>query len=607
MPGIAGIISKRLGNAQEQDLRIMLNCMVHEPFYNSGIYVNHQLGLYVGWTCHRDSFADCMPVFNENKDVVLIFSGENFGDKETGQNLKGRGHEFDPLNATVLIHLYEEEGEDFLKRLNGWFNGLLVDTQQGKTILFNDRFGMQRIYYHESQDEFVFASEAKALLSIRPHLRVIDFKGLGEYLTCGCVLQNRSLFSNIFLLPGGAAWKFQDSACAKKDHYFNPESWENQFFLERETFYEQFKETFQEVMPSYLEPDGSVGISLTGGLDTRMLMACVDRAPGSMPCYTFGGMYRDSFDVSVSREVAQACRQKHYVLQLGREFLVNYPRLAEKSVYISDGCLDACSAYELYLNKLARGIAPIRLTGNYGSEVLRNVRAFKAIPPGDGLLDPDFSVHTREAVKTFAEISKGHRLSFAVFRQAPWYGYGRLSVEQSQLTLRTPYMDNAVVALAYQAPEGATATREISLRLIADCNPALSKILTDRGFGHASNFSSIASRIYREFLFRSDYYYNHGMPHWLAKIDTTLSPLHLEKLLLGHHKFHHYRIWFRRELAEYMTDMLSDERTASRPHVKNPATLKKMVNDHMRGVRNCTSEINMMLSVELIYRLLIEQ
>ena len=89
----------------QRDLAQMLRCMEHEPFYHTGTYVNAQLGLYAGWVCHEGSFSDCMPVFNETRDRVLIFTGENFADFATIRHLGEQGHEFTNLNASYLIHL----------------------------------------------------------------------------------------------------------------------------------------------------------------------------------------------------------------------------------------------------------------------------------------------------------------------------------------------------------------------------------------------------------------------------------------------------------------------------------------------------------------------
>jgi asparagine synthase (glutamine-hydrolysing) len=95
------------------------------------------------------------------------------------------------------------------------------------------------------------------------------------------------------------------------------------------------------------------------------------------------------------------------------------------------------------------------------------------------------------------------------------------------------------------------------------------------------------------------------MPHWLAKLDSALSPLQLERLFLGRNKFHHFRIWFRRELAQYVLDLLLDKQTATRPYL-NRNFLEKMVSGHLRGDHSYTNEINMVLTAELLHRLLIE-
>ncbi|NIV14814.1 MAG: hypothetical protein GWN62_27155 [Aliifodinibius sp.] len=606
MPGIAGIISKMPSERNEKYLRLMIDCMLHEPFYTSGTYLNHQRGLFAGWVCHRDSFSDCMPIFNEKKDLLLLFSGENFADKEMTDQLKKKGHEFDAANASYLIHLYEEEGDGFLQHLNGWFSGVLVDLRKTKVVLFNDRYGMQRIYYHESKDAFLFASEAKSLLKVRQELRKIDLESFGEFFSCGCALQNRTLFSNVFLLPGGSVWTFGKDGRVKKDRYFKPEVWENQPVLEKETFYKRLRETFPNILPRYFHSKHPIAISLTGGLDTRMILAARDNPLDTLPCYTFGGMYGDSYDVKVARQIAAACHQTHQVLRLDGKFLYDFPNLAEKTVYITDGSLDVNGSPELYLNRLAREIAPIRMTGNYGSEVLRIVRAFKPHPSCKRLFHSDFIKYVQNAARTFADINKGHRLSFIVLKQAPWYHTGRLALEQSQLTLRSPYLDNDLVSLVYQAPTIATTTDEISLRLINDGNPALGGMMTDRGIGGRSNYLfSKCARLYYEILFKAEYYFDYGMPQWLARLDHTFAPLHLERLLLGRHKFYHFRVWFRDQLSDYVREMLLDGQTANRPYW-NKGFLEEMVSAHLKGSRNYTIEINKILTAELIHRLLIE-
>ncbi len=607
MPGIVGIISQKSSNANSEDLRLMVNCMMHEPTYNSGTYVNEGLSVYVGWISNRGSFSDCMPLVNEKRDLVLIFSGEDFGGKQITNHLKKREHEFDLTNASYLVHLYEEDGEGFLSRLNGWFSGILIDQRQREVILFNDRFGMSRVYYHECEEGIFFASEAKAILRVLPKPREIEMNALGEFFACGAVLNNRTMFSGISILPGGSAWTFCGGRPVERKQYFTCREWEEQQSLEGEPFHDELRETFKRVVPRYFCGPEQAAVSLTGGLDTRMIMAYADKEPGTLPCYTFGGMYRDCFDVKIAREIAKVCRQEYQVIRLGREFLQEFPRLAERTVYVTDGCLDVCASHEIYLNSLAREIAPVRVTGNYGSEVLRSVNYFRANPPAPGLLNADMQRIVEDSSRAFDEPRGGPQLSYAVFNLIPWLLYGRLAAGQSQLVVRTPYMDNDLVGLMYRAPDEVRATKDASLRLIKHGNPVLSGIMTDRGIGDNWNILwSKLGRLHREALFKAEYWYGDGMPNRLVKWDHALRALHPGKLFLGRHKIEQYREWFKNELSEYVRSVLLDEKSLSRPYVDRNGMVA-IVNGHIRGNGNYLAGIDRALTAELAQRTLIER
>src|SRR5262249_17781579 len=200
------------------------------------------------------------------------------------------------------------------------------------------------------------------------------------------------------------------------------------------------------------------------------------------------------------------------------------PHYAERTVYLTDGCAEVNRAADLYLNERARQIAPVRMTGNYGSEVLRRVTAFKPVESVSAVFAADFRRYVHEAATTYAEQRRGHPVSFAAFRQAPWYHYGLLALEQTQLSVRSPYLDDEIVRIAYRAPELADHGRDICLRLIADANPALSSIRTDRGLGPRGLFAA-ATRALLELQFKAEYAFDYGMPQWLAAIDHRLAPL----------------------------------------------------------------------------------
>ena len=605
MPGIVGIITRMPREEAERELLQMVATLRHETFYVTGMWAEESLGVYVGWVARKDSFTDAMPLRNEPGDVILVFSGEEFPEPGTPQRLKDRGHRLEMTGPSYLVHLYEEDSS-FPAGLNGRFHGLLTDRNHRTAVLFNDRYGMHRIYYHESKEAFYFAAEAKAILAVRPELRRMDPRGLGEFVACGCVLETRTLFDGIHVLPPASAWVFQNGSIEQKNRYFQPAEWENQETLDPESYYRALREVFARNLPRYFNGDQRIGMSLTGGLDTRMILAWQKLHPGSLPCYTFGSMFRENHDVRVARRVSKACNQPFQVITAGQEFLARFPHYAERAVYLADGCVDVGRAPDLYLNERALEIAPVRMTGNYGGEVLRRVRTFKPGEPLSGLFHPEILSHIHQAGETYKRLLRGHPVSFAVFKQNPWNHYGILALEETQLSLRSPFLDNDFVRTVFRAPELSLVSNEVSLRLIADGNPTLLRIPTDRGVGgKRGRFLGAASRALLEFQFNAEYAYDMGMPQWVARLDHVFSGLRLERLFLGRHKVFHFRVWYRDAIAAYVQEMLLDPRSLSRPYMERKG-LEAVVRGHLKGNRNYTTEIHKVLTLEIVHRLFLD-
>ena len=232
---------------------------------------------------------------------------------------------------------------------------------------------------------------------------------------------------------------------------------------------------------------------------------------------------------------------------------------------------------------------------------------FKPDSLAKGLLSPEIQRFVSKAASTYTEELNCNRLSFTAFKQTPWHMNSKFALERSQITLRLPYCDNDLVRLSYQSPPNSAEANEMALRLVAEGNPALAHIGTDR----AVNLQSIrgigaARHLIQEFTFKAEYAYDMGMPQWLARADHTLALLRLENLFLGRHKFHHFRVYYREELAQFLQDVFLDPRTLGRPYL-HAASLEAMVRGHIGGYRNYTLEIHRLLSIELMQRQLLEQ
>src|SRR5579863_5218265 len=153
MPGIVGFIGKMPRAMAEPQLLRMVDSQFHESFYTRGAWIDEALGVYVGWTALSDSFSNGMPLTNDRNDLTLIFSGEEYSGHAAAEGPRQQGHS----RSSYLVHLAENNPE-FVAKLTGMFHGLLVDRARGTVTLFNDRYGMHRLYYHEGKDGFYFAA-----------------------------------------------------------------------------------------------------------------------------------------------------------------------------------------------------------------------------------------------------------------------------------------------------------------------------------------------------------------------------------------------------------------------------------------------------------------
>lgn len=604
-PALAGIVGMEDPGEAEGRVRTMLARMAYGQRYVSGRYLNDQLKLNLGWLSPKGSAPADFPVWNQAGDLGLIIFGELYDDNpETEGNAEPCSRL--KTQAQELIRSFEKEDTAAFRHLNGWFGGVLIDLRRQRLIIFNDRYGLFRIHYHENSRGFHFSSEAKSIVAAVSETRELDYRSLAEFILCSCILQNRSMFSGISLLPGGSAWIFEKRGPAKKQKYFDSSEWEKQSPLGSEEYYDGLKKIWAAVLPRYFAGSQERGLSLTGGVDSRMILAWTPEGTGRLTCYTFAGRYRDSSDVNVARKLAELCGQPYEVICVDEKFFPLFPDLAENCILISDGTMDVTGTIDLFVQAAARQIAPVRITGTNGGEIMRSLVAFKPADLSLHLFADGFQDSLRAVSKTYTDELCANRLTFTAFKQVPWYMNTKFTLERSQVTLRMPYFDNDLVSFVYRAPAGHDSGNRLALRLVADGNPALARIGTDRGISlESASLLTMARHLLQQFTFKLEYAYDYGMPHWLARLDQYCSGLNLSRFILGRHKFHHFRTWYRSELSGYLKGVLLDPRTLQRPYLRG-TVLERTVREHIAGKANYTREFHKILAAELTQRRLLE-
>lgn len=580
----------------------MVGSMQREPFYTSGQYCVTQLGFYAGWVSHSESAAAEQVFFNERRDIAVLLAGECFPSSELMSGLRSKGHFFEDASGDWLPHLYEECGEQFFSKLNGLFSGVVVDNRAGKVFLFNDRYGMERLYFRAAGESFYFASEAKALLAVIPETREFDIEGVAQYLAFGCTLNGRTLFKGIQLLPPAACWCFESQTCRRLS-YFSPEEWEGQERLCPEGFVEEFRHTLAAIVPRYFQSASAVGMSLTGGIDSRLVLAHLPA--GVTPiCYTFSGKDRDVLDARLAARLAQLCGYPYHILKISDRFLAEFSSYADECVHLTDGTLGVLGSHEIFYSELARHLSPVRVTGVFGGEIMRGVSFFKPLHLSASLMTPDMQ-------SLIAGIAPPHirhgdsPAKFAAFTEIPQRRFGGPAASRSHLLFRTPYLDNEFVALMFRAPQPSALRDPARALLMESKKQGLARLPTDRGT--VSDKPGVAGSLWRlisELTFKLDYYESEGLPPLLRRIEPMLGSLTAGLRISGLHKHLHYRSWFQKELASLVTERVA-RASQMQSEIWNRQFLRGLARDHQTGRQNYLHEINAVLTLEAVERLLL--
>jgi asparagine synthase (glutamine-hydrolysing) len=334
-----------------------------------------------------------------------------------------------------------------------------------------------------------------------------------------------------------------------------------------------------------------------------MIMACFPESAPAPVCYTFVGLTGETIDARLGRQVARVRGAEHHLIHLTTEFLSAYGAHVDRTVYATDGCSGALGAHEMFFNARARDLAPVRLTGNFGSEVLRSMSTFKALHLAKDTIDPELCALMQSTESEWSG-QTCHPVSFAAFREIPWKLWGAYAASRSQVIFRSPFLDNEIVRLAYRAPATSRASVRASHGLIAGANPRLGAIPTDRGLVWGERGPRKVLRLARSTLgFKLDYWYAEGLPSALVPVEPALR--RVGRLGgLGLHKYLPYRAWFRSNLAGYVEQVVADIQVRKTPFW-NAMALQQLVKEHVAGRKNYLPEIDSILTLEAVERLLI--
>lgn len=292
MCGIAGTLYFDAQRAPEQSLLTrMVQAIAHRGPDGEGYHVEPGVGLGHARLSIIDIGGGAQPIHNGQRTVWITYNGEIFNYIELRQFLEGRGHRFYTHTDTeVIVHLYEELGDRFVDELNGQFSFAIWDRPRRRMLLVRDRAGILPLYYAQTRDELVFASEVKAILASGVVQAELDPNGLDELMTFWAPLAPRTVFKGISQLGPGEMLIVENGAVTRRQY------WEWSFPAPGEHRHapqadleQELREILVDATRLRLRADVPVGAYLSGGLDSSSLVALLqERVPQTLRTFSIG-------------------------------------------------------------------------------------------------------------------------------------------------------------------------------------------------------------------------------------------------------------------------------------------------------------------------------
>jgi len=371
MCGITGYF----GQGNEEILRRMTDSLKHRGPDDEGFYFKGQLGLGNRRLSIIDLKTGHQPLANEDKSVWLVFNGEIYNFLELKKDLEKKGHQFQTESDTeVMVHLYEDMGEDFLKELNGMFAIALWDESNKKLILARDRMGQKPLYYCLINQTLIFASELKALFEHPLIKKEIDFDGLNKYLIYEYVPTPQTIIKGVKKLEPGHFLVYQNNQL-KKSAYWDIQF--NQSFSQKD-YLVKFENLLEDAVTKRLIADVPLGIFLSGGIDSSTI-AYFAQKNSLQKIKTFSIGFTDkSFDESAyAEQAAKFLGTEHEHQTCAPTDLLNS---IDDIAKINDEPLADASIVPTYLlSKFTRQKVTVALGGDGGDELLAGYSTFLAL------------------------------------------------------------------------------------------------------------------------------------------------------------------------------------------------------------------------------------
>lgn len=376
MCGIYGILDFEGLDCRGAELLPRMGRVVsHRGPDDEGVYCGRGVALGMRRLSIIDLAGGHQPISNEDENIWVVCNGEIYNFQELRDRLVSQGHVFRTKTDTeVLVHLYEQEGPGFVKRLRGMFAIALWDATQARLVIARDRLGKKPLYIWRSAKAIIFASEIKSILEAPEVPRNMNRAALEEYLALGYVPAPLSLFEGIEkVLPGH--FLLCERGVVRDHEYWDVRFDEIETHTEGE-WVERVRDKFLEAVKLRLISDVPLGAFLSGGIDSSAVVAAMARLTNRpVKTYSIGFEGEDQFynELPYARLVAETFRTDHHEIIVRPNVSELLPRLIW---HMDEPIADSACITTYLVSRLARESVTVILSGVGGDELFGGYRRY---------------------------------------------------------------------------------------------------------------------------------------------------------------------------------------------------------------------------------------
>ncbi|NWF24844.1 asparagine synthase (glutamine-hydrolyzing) [Streptomyces sp. PKU-EA00015] len=357
-----------------EQVRAMCRVIAHRGPDGEGYHVDDRAALGMVRLAIIDVAGGDQPVYNENRTVAAVFNGEIYNFRELRAQLTARGHRFTTDGDTeVLVHLYEEYGEDLVGHLRGMFTFAVWDTARRRLLLARDRVGKKPLYYRQAGSSLAFASELKALVADPSVPREVDPVALHHYLTYQYVPAPWSIYRGIRKVPPGHLLVWEDGEARLRRYWkldFTPRPVDSE-----EEAAEHVRHLLLDATRVRMVSERPLGAFLSGGIDSSSVVAAMARLsdrPVKTFCIGFDDQRYDerAYAASVARRYGT---DHHEFVVAGSSALDVLPRVTRQ---FDEPFADSSSIPSFFVAELSRRHVTVVLNGDGGDECFGGYRRY---------------------------------------------------------------------------------------------------------------------------------------------------------------------------------------------------------------------------------------